>query len=367
MIRAIVVDDEWYILEELSDLIENTGIIKVVKRYENPVKALEEIGEASPEIAFLDIEMPEIDGLQLAEKLQEKNPQLMIAFITSWNQYAVQAFDLNAIDYIMKPIRLERFNQMIERIRNEVGAKRSVQSNVLKIECFNRLQASVGGIPVKWERAKAEELFAYLLMNHRKYIHKDAIIDDLWPDYDPAKALSILQTSICKIRNVFSSIKNIRIDYSGSKYCLVVTNAQCDYFQVEGALTAFKAQDKATYHAVKDALMLFQEGFLTHNGYLWSMEKDEDLRNRFIHSLNEMASQYVLEGDEKELVKTLKLLSALVPYDEEINYRLLTILKRLGNDYDAINHYQWLKKILKEQYSMAPSVKIQKIFSKRLI
>ncbi len=367
MIKAIVVDDEWYILQEICDLLEKTGVVKVIQRYQNPLEVLEEINSTLPEVAFIDIEMPEIDGLKLAEKLQEENPDVVVAFITSWNQYAVQAFELNAIDYILKPIRVERFKQMVDRISHEITIKRSLQSSRLKIECFDRLQVSIESNPVKWERAKAEELFAYLLMNHGRYIHKDTIIDDLWMDYDPAKVLSILQTSICKIRNVFSSLENVKINYSGSKYCLVITDAECDYFKIERALKAYNAGNKATYEAVLEALLLFKEGFLARHGYLWSMEKDEELRNKFVHILNEIAARYGFEENDKELVKTLKLLSLLIPYDEGVNYKLLQTYKKLGNDYDAIKHYEWLKKTLKEQYGMAPSTKIQKIFSQKIV
>lgn len=139
MIKAIVVDDEWYNLEEVSGLVENTGFMRVGKKYQNPLKALEEVAEISPQVAFIDVEMPEMDGITLAERLLEKNPSILVVFITAWGQYAVQAFDLNALDYIMKPIKLERFNRMIEKIRNEIRLKEPLQPAVLKIKCFGIL------------------------------------------------------------------------------------------------------------------------------------------------------------------------------------------------------------------------------------
>jgi len=117
MINAIVVDDEWYNLQEISDLIEKTGCMEVVKKYQNPHKALIEFEKTSPDIAFIDIDMPEIDGITLAEKLINIKASIIIVFITAWKQYAVDAFDLNAIDYIVKPIRTERFNKMVEKVK----------------------------------------------------------------------------------------------------------------------------------------------------------------------------------------------------------------------------------------------------------
>ena len=359
MIKAIVVDDEWYNLEEISGLVEKTGFMRVEKKYQNPVKALEEVTDISPQVAFIDVEMPEMDGITLAEKLLEKNPSMIVAFITAWDQYAVQAFDLNALDYVMKPIKLERFNRMIEKIRNEIRLKAPLQSIVLRIKCFGQLETSIGGIPVKWERAKAEELFAYLLMNHGRYVHKDTIIQDLWPEYNYAKALPILQTAICKIRSVFSQIKGeVMLDYTGGKYCLSISNAECDYFEVERALSHYKDGDKATYAALEKACVLFDRGLLTQQGYLWSMGKDEELRKKLTLVLKEIISAYSLEGNITEVSRVLKLLTKLAPYEEEANYRLLKTLQEQGDYQEILSHYKWLEKVLKDEYGIVPSGRI---------
>lgn len=71
-------DDEWYNMAEIVYLIEATGFLSVVKQYENGINALEEIDTVSPQVAFIDIEMPGMDGITLAENLLEKNPTIII-------------------------------------------------------------------------------------------------------------------------------------------------------------------------------------------------------------------------------------------------------------------------------------------------
>lgn len=320
MIKAIVVDDEWYNLAEICELVENTGFMSVEGRYQNPGQALDEVDSISPQVAFIDIEMPELDGMTLAEKLLEKKPSIIIVFITSWHQYAVQAFDLNALDYIMKPIKPERFNRMVEKICHEIQLQSQRQPNVLKIKCFGSLETSIDRVPIKWERAKAEELFAYLLLHHGSYVHKEIIIEDLWPDYEIAKALPILQTSICKIRNIFSKMKQqVMLNYSGNKYCLTITNAECDYFLVEQALANFRVGEKATYAAVEQACLLLGKGLLTQMGCLWSMAKEENLRKRLALVMQEIVSDYSLGGNAVKLSSAWNLLADLVLDEEEGN------------------------------------------------
>ena len=127
MINVIVVDDEWYNLEEIADLIEKTGCMQVKQKYQNPINALNDFEAISPDVAFIDVDMPEISGTTLAEKFIEIKPSIHIVFITAWKQYAVDAFDLNAVDYIIKPIRIERFNKMIEKVKKKLSISQDVE------------------------------------------------------------------------------------------------------------------------------------------------------------------------------------------------------------------------------------------------
>jgi two-component SAPR family response regulator len=317
MISTIVVDDEWYILEEISGLVEETGFMSVIGKYQNPLKVLE---ATMPQVAFIDIEMPEMDGITLAEKLLEINPEIIIVFITSWNHYAVKAFDLNALDYIMKPIKRERFSRMIYKIRDEVSLKVMPASNTLKIKCFDRLQISISGGTVKLERAKTEELFAFLLVYHGEFIHKETIIENLWTDYEMTKALPILQTSICKIRKVFSQLGDkFKLEYSGNSYCLTISNVECDLFDLEKILAASRSKKGGLpdLDELEAACAIYGNGFLTGQGYFWSMQKDAEIHQSLLRLLKKAAGACTKETNDMYLQRILKLMTSMMPEDEE--------------------------------------------------
>lgn len=366
MMKAIVIDDEWYNLEETSELVENTGSFQVVGKYQNPLKALEEVNLTYPQVAFIDIELPEMDGITLAEKLLEMNSSMMIVFITSYNQFAVQAFDLNAIDYILKPIKGERFNRMVEKTKCEISIRNQQTPENVQIKVFDKLTVTLGDAPLKWQRTKAREIFAYLLMHHGSYIHKEKIVENLWPDHETEKALQILQTSICKIRNLFSSIKNIvKLDYSNNSYCLLVTEGECDYFQVEKALSSYKKDDPSTYASVEKASILFGGGFLAEEGYLWSMEKDQQLREDMLIILKEIMKTYIDKGHKDEIIRLLKSITRLAPFEENLNYMLMKIYEDTKNNIAAFKHYHWLEKTLREEYDTVPSERIKVIYQRK--
>jgi len=362
MIHAIVVDDEWYNLEEISDLLMETGAFLEPKKYQNPLSALKEIDRIRPEVAFIDIEMPEIDGIALAQILQEINPDMIIVFVTSWNQYAVQAFDVNALDYILKPINVVRFQKMIVKVKSEVLSIRLKRGSSLQITCFGSLVARIDNVPIKWERAKSEELFAFLLMHHNQYMSKEVIIDNLWSEYEIQKALQILQTAVCRLRNIFSGLnRKVNILYDQSRYCLTITDAQCDLFEVEDTIQSLQNHNLKNLNKLEMVIELCKKGFLAEQGYLWSFEKDEELKQELVTILNYFIKQNTVK-QSKEKIKFLRYLAELLPYEDSVNYQLLYIYKNCGYISDARQHYQWLVKTLKEQYDSEPSRRIKALF-----
>ena len=115
MIRCIVVDDEQLILGELVEFLKECDV-DIAGAYQDPRTALDEIGETKPDVAFLDIEMPGMNGIELAKKMQERNTDIHIVFITAYKEYAVKAFGVSAIHYLLKPVDESGIKEAIDRV-----------------------------------------------------------------------------------------------------------------------------------------------------------------------------------------------------------------------------------------------------------
>src|SRR5580658_10678857 len=117
---ALIVDDERLAREELKYLLDSVGGVEVVAQGQNGIEAVDLIRTHHPDVVFLDVQMPGLDGFAVLKKLIElgKGEQLpQIIFATAFDQYAVRAFDVNAIDYLLKPFDRDRVLQAIERAR----------------------------------------------------------------------------------------------------------------------------------------------------------------------------------------------------------------------------------------------------------
>lgn len=115
--RALIVDDEPQAVERVAELLAIETDVEVVGAFGGPREALERAAGLEPDVAFVDMQMPDMDGLTLARALRGSTRGLDIVFITGHEHYAVAAFDLAAADYLLKPIQPKRFHAAVERVR----------------------------------------------------------------------------------------------------------------------------------------------------------------------------------------------------------------------------------------------------------
>lgn len=123
-LTALIIDDEQLARDELQFLLETDGDVEVVAQGSNGIEAVDLIRRHSPDVVFLDVQMPGLDGFSVLRKLLElgTEPLPQIVFATAFDQYAVRAFDVNAIDYLLKPFDKARVLQALARARSRVSA-----------------------------------------------------------------------------------------------------------------------------------------------------------------------------------------------------------------------------------------------------
>ena len=121
-LKVIIVDDEPLARRGLRLRLENLGGVEVIAECGNGREAKEQILGLKPDVAFLDIQMPGVTGLELVQLLPEEEiPQ--IVFVTAYDQYAVEAFEVNAVDYVLKPIEEDRLSRALQRVREKLGSE----------------------------------------------------------------------------------------------------------------------------------------------------------------------------------------------------------------------------------------------------
>lgn len=148
-LTAIVVDDELSARENLSALLTSYCNLKILAEAKSGVQALALLATQSPDILFLDIEMPNLNGIELAHKLSQR--QIPIIFVTAHDRFAIQALRASAIDYLLKPAKIEDLQAVVEKVAQRIEQKQpSFDSNHFEILSSNR-KFGISNLVVPWE------------------------------------------------------------------------------------------------------------------------------------------------------------------------------------------------------------------------
>ena len=156
--RIIAVDDEKIALEALSGAIRAIVAEDEVLSFRYPEDAIEYAKEHLCDIAFLDIEMVGMSGVELAEELKKYNNEINIVFCTGYGNYRDVAFDLHASGYLMKPITPEKVKRELENLRRPISEKK-----ILKVQTFGNFEVYINDAPLNFKYRRTKELFAYLV------------------------------------------------------------------------------------------------------------------------------------------------------------------------------------------------------------
>ena len=139
-LNAIIVDDEQLARDELAYLLNKVDDVKVVAQGKNGVEAVNLIKEHAPDLVFLDVQMPGLDGFGVVKKLLDKKVTLPhLIFATAFDQYAVKAFEVNAVDYVLKPFDKKRVLQAVEKVRAKKPAPATEANTSERLEHLVKL------------------------------------------------------------------------------------------------------------------------------------------------------------------------------------------------------------------------------------
>jgi two-component system LytT family response regulator len=138
ILKTLIVDDESLARRGLTHRLKNIADIKIVGEAQNGREALKLIREKAPDLVFLDIQMPGINGFEVVQQLDVESMPIIL-FLTAYDEYAVHAFEVNALDYILKPIDEERLHQVLEKVRSNLSEKRALKQKRLLLELVSQI------------------------------------------------------------------------------------------------------------------------------------------------------------------------------------------------------------------------------------
>ena len=250
--KILCLDDEPLALKMLQISIEKAKPDAQVTAFSKQKELIAEAESNGCDVAFLDIHMRGMTGVEVAKRLKEINPKMNIIFVTGFSEYKGDAMDMKASGYIMKPVTKEEVAAELNDLRFPIIPKNNA---LLRVQCFGNFDVfKPDGTPVRFERSRSKEIFAYLVHRHGSSCTTREIAAALFEDepYDKTQQ-SYLQTLISAM---MKSLKKIGAESAIVKsYNALAVNVDaldCDYYRFQeldaGAVNAYQNEYMSQYY-----------------------------------------------------------------------------------------------------------------------
>ena len=246
------------------------------------------------DVVFLDIGMPEVNGLEAAEYIQQLDPSIRIIFVTAYADHAVEAFELHALDYVLKPVSSARLSKTIDRIAGTMPyhaqAAATMEVQEADSESAEDLEFQAPGLLTfkhldifrslshsaekhKWRTTKSQELFAFLFHHREEWVSKEVLLDKLWADVSQDKGLTLLHTSVYQIRKLLKEWNMTgKLEYNMNRYRLLTSNLVSDIEQFEQGLS-YEAVTSNNVNDLRQIALLYRGDYLEEHDYDWARSR----------------------------------------------------------------------------------------------
>lgn len=248
--NILAVDDEYYALELIKRALEEVAAGATVYLCSDVRSALGVARENKIDVAFLDIHMPEKNGIELARDLKMINPKINIVFATGFSEYMKEGIDIRMSGYVLKPVTPEAVRTELENLRNPIEWSNEKR---IKIITFGNFDVFVDGVPLKFERKQAKEILAYLVDKRGTSATYPELAATLWEDgeYDRTKQKN-LQVYIASLVKTLNAVGIKDLILKNRQGILVNTRiVDCDFYRfLEGdvkAINSFTGQYMSAY------------------------------------------------------------------------------------------------------------------------
>lgn len=358
--KVIIVDDEKSMLLIMKKMISKIPEVEIAGVFQNVRDAYKFLNENSVDMAFVDIKMPEESGLDFAKKILKEALTVELVFLTSHKEYALDAFEVHAFDYIVKPVSQDRLERTIKRAKQRrtplLADKSGSASATLSVYCLGDLdiRCADGGV-VQLSSSKSAELLAYLLLNQGKFVSKWSVMEDVFRGMPPQNAEIYLNTTIYKLRKALEphGMKTAVIS-TNERYRMDLKKIYIDFIDFENRVNSLGTMDESNLENALKTEKLYGGELLRDKGYYWSLPEKERLSEVYWNFAKKLG-HYLLENNN--LTTALQIFRKLVfknELDEEVNCLLMRVYAARRDRISLIRQYERYAKVLERELEVAP-------------
>lgn len=367
--RVIVIDDEKAMHLIMTRMLSKLPEIEIAGCFSDTASASQHIKEHDVHVAFVDISMPQESGMQFAERIAVEHPDLYIVFVTSHKDYALDAFELSALDYIVKPVSLERIEKSVARARAvhrfTETSKAELASNPIQIYALGGLEVRTAHGSVKWISRKSAELFGYLLLNRGRIVSRARIISEVFGDMPDKNAETYLNTSIYQLRKAMvpHGLKSI-VQSDSEGYGLDIPDASIDFVEFEERIKRYAEIDASNLEKALETEVQYVGDLFGEKGFGWALNDMERLSALYTAYVKKLVRELLEHHEEDNAIRLLNKLFSRNEFDEETVELLLRGYAAKKDQASLMKLYQRYAKVLRRELNIDSSKELEDLYAR---
>ncbi|WP_183192251.1 response regulator [Brevibacillus fluminis] len=362
--KVILVDDEPVMHLILRKMLGKLPDVHVAGAFTDTGSAAAFLREhADVGLAFVDLSMPGESGLAFAARMEVADPALQIVFVTSHKEFALEAYDLSVMDYLVKPVSQERLQKAVNRAQTNRRVLHPAAPTAVPTESGRIVVTMLGDVVVsndvgrvKWISRRCAELFAYLLLGRGKRIPRSMLLTDMFGGMNESNAANYLNTTVYQLRKSLEAIgirDVVRSENDG--YALALKDAVIDYIEFEKQVDNLLTMESRNVESALQIERLYTGDLFGDKAYVWAIHETERYVEMYTAFVKRLIEVLVSLRDTASASKLLIKLNERNPLDESVLRQRMTICEMTGDKKGLKALYTHYVQLLNRELGIRPS------------
>ncbi|CAM4370559.1 two-component SAPR family response regulator [Paenibacillus endophyticus] len=373
--KVLLIDDEKAMHLIMKRMLGKIAEVEIVGVFQETESAFSYLNHYEVDLVFLDISMPRENGVEFAERIRESGRQTKIVFITSHKEYAVFAFDVDAFDYIVKPVVQERLQKTVQKALAEKRSERLLQSirkpdeEAATLLCLGGIDIqSVNGVRVKWKSSKSAELMGYLLLHKGRLVSRSKIIEDLFGGMAQKNAETYLNTTVYQLRKVLEAYglkENLHSE--SNHYAFSLSQVHVDFLSFEEGCRLLATINESNIQQAIELEQQYTGHLFGERAFPWAWNEVERLTLMYNAFTQRLSIALMQVGEINTSIRLLLKLMTQNEIDEESFMLLMKAWALQENKEAIVKNYAQFVEVLHREIGIKPSSEASDLYSQLLL
>lgn len=362
--KVWLIDDEPPALKEMAYLLSRYKEAEIIGADTNPLEALTKMRRNPPDAVFLDIDMPELSGLEAALCIRDAVPHALVIFVSAHPQYALEAYDTHPEDFLLKPVRPERLQSCMTHLKTRLPQAPYTTSAPIAIRCFGAFRIGAP-IEVKWETRRVRELFLYLIDRCGAPASNQELTEALFGEPSDKKTLHNLCMTIYRLKGLLYQMDPrqtlLRLTEQNA---LVLAPGICDFSDFMRFARANAVVCAGNASEAARVLGLCEGPYLDGMGFDWAAESARETEAEYERIALGLSDWYQASARAAEAERTLDTLVQRGAFCEEAHLKLMELALAKNDREGFLARYLQYARMLKSELGQRPSGRLREAYER---